>query len=79
MLSFDSIIQNDQVRLKLNPQQTVEIKKKPDPEPAKITTKKQKKERKKPEKFFFFNFSKLPKKRCQGGRLQHCQRPSSVF
>ena len=29
--------------------------------------------------FLLFNFSKLPTKKCQGGRHQHCQRPQSVF
>ena len=28
---------------------------------------------------FFFNFLKLPPKKCQEGRHQHCQRPQSVF
>ena len=29
--------------------------------------------------FFYFIFSKLPQKRCQGGRRLHCQLPQSVF
>ena len=37
------------------------------------------KKRRKKSDIFFFHFSKLPQKRCQGGCRLHCQRPESVF
>ena len=43
----------------------------------KLTKTNRKKEEKKSD--FFFHFSKLPQKRCQGGRSLHPQPPQSVF
>ena len=37
------------------------------------------KKKKKSRIFFFLHFSKLPQKRCQGGRSLHPQPPQSVF
>ena len=42
-------------------------------------SKKRLKENQKKSDNFFLNFSKLPPKRCPGGRRLHPQRPQSVF